>query len=79
MVRRVEYKTCRTLGLVRMSVRHLIHNTFAPCQRSLKFGPVQNVHGSCQVVLERTKYQKHFGVDQMPPHGHFQQDQMCAD
>ena len=50
MVRRVEYKTCRTLGLVRMSVRHLIHNTFAPCQRSLKFGRVQNVHGSCQMV-----------------------------
>ena len=44
MVRRVEYKTCRTLGLVQISIRHLIHNTFASCQRPLKFGPVQNVH-----------------------------------
>lgn len=64
-------KTCRTLGLVRMSIRHLIHNTYAPCQRSLKFGPVQNVHECIwfmgQIVLDRAKYQGPFDVDQISP------------
>lgn len=75
-------KTCRTLGLIRMSIRHLIHNTYAPCQRSLKFGPVQNVHEYIWFMpdgIGEDQYQKHFGIDQMPPHGHFQQDQMSAD
>lgn len=29
--------------------------------------------------IEEDQYQKHFGIDQMPPHGYFQQDQMSAD
>lgn len=47
----------------------------------LKFGPVQlsmSVFGSYDYI-EEDQYQKHFGIDQMPPHGHFQQDQMSAD
>ena len=45
----------RYLVLSKTSIRHWVHT-----KRSLKSGPIQNVHehfGPCQMVLDRTKYQ----------------------
>ena len=59
----------------KMSKRHLVHG-----KRFLKFGPNQIMwHGTNMLmdVLDRSKYEGCFGVEQMS-YGHFGQDQVSC-